>query len=140
MADGPLLAFQKGLIACLRADAGVSALVGARVYDEAPDDAVFPYVQLGDLNRGPVRGDGVETASLLNFGIVAHSRPVSGRVEASRISEAIIEAVDENPTAITVAGFRIVFVLAQMTITARAADGRSYESITAFEAMIEPTA
>jgi hypothetical protein len=41
------LDLQKAVVARLKADAGVTALVGQRIYDRVPPDAVFPYVSLG---------------------------------------------------------------------------------------------
>lgn len=40
-------AFQKAIVALLRADAGVGALVGDRIYDGPPAAATFPYVSIG---------------------------------------------------------------------------------------------
>ena len=86
MADGVATAFQKTLIAALRADAGVSALVGARVYDEPPQAAVLPYVRLGTVIAGRVPSDGAN-AYEITFSVEGHSRPVAGRVEATRLAE-----------------------------------------------------
>ena len=43
------LALQKAVYAALVADAGVGALIGGRIYDVAPRDAVFPYVGIGRM-------------------------------------------------------------------------------------------
>ena len=43
------LALQKAVYAALVADAGVGALIGDRIYDVAPRDAVFPYVTIGRM-------------------------------------------------------------------------------------------
>lgn len=41
------VALQDAAVAALLADAGVSALVGDRVYDNAPGGVGFPYITLG---------------------------------------------------------------------------------------------
>ncbi|PWE48479.1 DUF3168 domain-containing protein [Thioclava sp. NG1] len=41
------VALQDSVYDALIADAGVSALVGTRVYDNAPDGVVYPYITFG---------------------------------------------------------------------------------------------
>ena len=41
-------ALQQAVFARLGAFAALTALVGARIYDHAPQDATFPYVVIGD--------------------------------------------------------------------------------------------
>lgn len=43
------LELQKAIYNRLVADAGVSGIVGAGVYDHVPADANFPYVHLGEV-------------------------------------------------------------------------------------------
>lgn len=42
-------ALRKAIVAELLADAGVSAIVGARVYDAPPPDAPLPFVSFGPI-------------------------------------------------------------------------------------------
>jgi hypothetical protein len=49
MADGFALSLQKALRATLVADADLTAIVGQRIYDEPPQDVVFPYVRFNDI-------------------------------------------------------------------------------------------
>lgn len=139
MADGPQEAFQAALIARLRADVGVTALVGQRVYDEPPQEVVRPYARLGNLDLRPFRTDGKQ-AWQVTFLIEGHSRPTQGRVEASRIATAVIAALDNQQAAITVPGFRLAWVEFVTATTTRANDGRSYESSAVFEAALDVTA
>jgi hypothetical protein len=53
-------AFQKALVATLKAHAGVSALVGSRVYDVVPVTAVFPYISLGPSSVVPDCADCID--------------------------------------------------------------------------------
>ena len=46
----PALALQAAVVAALGADAGVSALVGTRIYDVPPREVTFPYVTIGPAN------------------------------------------------------------------------------------------
>jgi hypothetical protein len=43
-------AFQKAVVARLKADATVASQVGARIYDIEPAEAVYPYITLGDMD------------------------------------------------------------------------------------------
>ncbi|WP_269516043.1 DUF3168 domain-containing protein [Brevundimonas subvibrioides] len=53
-------ALQKALIGHLRADTAVRALLGdpARVWDEAPGEAVWPWLAIGRSESRPVAADG----------------------------------------------------------------------------------
>lgn len=44
----PALPLQKAIFDALGASSELTALVGDRIYDHVPDDAVFPYVVIGD--------------------------------------------------------------------------------------------
>lgn len=88
MADGFALAVQVGVRAALVADTDVSALVGARVYDEPPSDAQPPYIRFGDITPGAFDTDSTEGAEV-QIGIICHSRDIAGRVEAVQMVEAV---------------------------------------------------
>ena len=135
MADGYALALQKALVTTLKADAGVSALVDTRVYDQPPQSATRPYIRIGAIEPRPLRTD-CKKAANLTFGIEAHSRPVtSGRVEATRCAEAIVSALDE--AALTVTGFDAVQVHWQTQTVDQDSDGQSYTAIVAFTALLD---
>jgi hypothetical protein len=136
MADGPALALQAALVARLRAHAGVTALVGARVYDEPPQGVAFPYVRIGTVDLTPLR---MTTCSHedLTFSIEAHSRPVSGRVEAARIAHAVRLALDAAPLAVT--GYTLDWCDWITQAVSRAPDGRSYIATIAFTAALSPS-
>lgn len=53
-------AFQKAVVAALKADATVASFVGARVYDMAPADAGYPYLSLGPSSTVPDDDEGIE--------------------------------------------------------------------------------
>lgn len=137
MADGPGLALQKALIAVLRANAGLSALVAARVYDEPPQSVAFPYVRIGNLDLSPERLSCVDDHNV-TFSIEAHSRPPSGRVQAARIADAIRAALNDQEAAINIAltGFNVDWCTYTTQTVSRAADGESYVAIVAFEAAL----
>jgi hypothetical protein len=136
VADGSITALQKALVARLKGNAGVAALVGARVHDEPPQSPVYPYLRIGDINLAPLRTDGIATASDLLVPVHGHSR-ATGKVEAARLAEAVIAALDEAHAAITVTGFRLAWIQVETTLVRREADGKSTESLTVFRAVLD---
>lgn len=51
-------ALQKAVLAALKADPALSALIQGRVYDQAPEGALCPYLALGRCESRPVAADG----------------------------------------------------------------------------------
>ena len=134
MADGPGTALQKALIDSLKASAEVSAIVGARIYDQPPQAVAFPYIRIGAIEPRPVRTT-CGKAYIVTFGIEGYSRPKSGRVEATRIAEAIERALDDQE--LLVDGFSVTYVFFRTQTVARDADGKSYTSISAFDTLLD---
>lgn len=130
------LALQKGLVAALKADAGVAALVAGRIYDEPPQTVVFPYIRLGGIEPRPVRTD-ARAAARVAFSIEVHSRPNAGRVEVTRIAGAVRGALDEQEASVTVDGHEVVRLQWMTQTAARASDGQSYLAIVAFEVLLD---
>ena len=134
MADGPALALQAAVIAALRTDPGVAALVGARVYDEPPQDGAFPYIRYGTDNLAPLRLSGECVDEDIAFSVEVHSRPVAGRVEAKRIAHAVRAALDDQ--GLILPGFRLDWLNYTTQAISRASDGESYIATIAFEAAL----
>jgi hypothetical protein len=88
------LELQKTLVALLKADATLAAIVGARVYDTPPQDPAYPYVSFG-----PSKGLSWDTDTGLGWDaslqIDTWSRK-PGRVEAAQIMTAINAAVHRS--------------------------------------------
>ena len=122
------LAVQAAIIASLRADAAVAALVAARVHDAPPQGVAFPYVSLGPERGEPWEGTTMEGWSLA-WQIDTWSR-VQGGVEARRIIAAIADALHRET--LTVAGAQ--FVAADLTFqtTLRDPDGITTHGVQSF--------
>jgi len=136
MADGFALAMQKGLRAALAANAGVAALVGARIYDEPPQNVVFPYLRMVDINPAAFDTDTTEGAEI-SISVEAYSRSASGRVEAAQMAEAVRAALHRQETSLTVSGFTLVELIFQTFNVTRDADGRGYTAVIVFQATLE---
>ena len=88
------LALQKALIAHLKADAAVQALLGepARIWDAAPKDAAFPHLLIGRCESRPVGADGGGVEQALTLTIVSRFR---GTEEAKAVLAAVRVALTE---------------------------------------------
>lgn len=92
------------LIAFLRAAPAVTALVGQRIYDRAPQDVAFPYVTLGLSRTDRFRVQGSDGCSLF-CEITGWTRTTSGgKYEAETLRAALEDVLDD--AALTVSGHR----------------------------------
>lgn len=139
MADGYALATQVAVIAALKADAGVTALVGQRIYDEPPTGVTFPYIHFSSIEPVPWDTSCTQGATV-QIGLQAHSRATQGRVEATQIAEAVQTALHRNEGALTVAGYNLIEVIFQTYVTDRDPEGRGFTSRMAFQALLETPA
>lgn len=94
----PSETLQRALYEALRADAGVSALVGDRIYDEVPRApggdvrAQKPYVSIGEDEVIADKADCLDGAEIT---ITIHAWSAGpGAVEVKRITSAIKQALD----------------------------------------------
>ena len=136
MADGFALAMQKGLRAALVANAGVSAIVSTRVYDEPPQNVVFPYLRFDDITANAFDTDST-VGSAVDITIEANSRSASGRVEAVQMVEAVRAALHRQEGSVTVTGFTLVELIFQTYSVTRDPDGRGYTAVIALQALLE---
>lgn len=131
---------ERALAAALRdaamTNADVRALLGdpARVHDDPPPDAVFPYVTLG---RVETRGAGACGGEALEHAITLHvwSRH-GGRAEALDVIAALRGAL--HNAALSLEGHRLVLLLAQFADVFRSGDGRTTHGVLRLKAITEP--
>lgn len=136
MADGYALATQKGILAALKAASGVTGLVSTRIYDEPPQDVVFPYLRFNTIQPNAFDTDTAE-GSLVDISLEAHSRSASGRVEATQIVEAVQAALHRQETSVTIAGYALVELIFDAISVTRDNDGRGYTAVISLQAMLD---
>lgn len=139
MADGFLLATQVGIRAALAANSGVTDIVSTRIYDEPPQDVVFPYLRFNDITPNAFDTDTIEGAEV-TISIEGHSRSASGRVEAAQMVEAVKDALHRQEASVTVSGFTLVELIYQTFSVTRDSEGRGYTAVILLQAMIESDA
>jgi len=128
------LELQKAIVARLKADAGVTAIVGQRIYDSVPTNATFPYIAIGPDQTLPSRADCYD-GSVVVFQVDGWSRAV-GLVEAKRISEAVREALSDAP--LTLTGYRLIDLAFEESRVFRESDVLTSHAAISFRALTEP--
>lgn len=141
MAEPADLAMQAALVATLRADSALAALVGARVVDEPADGIAFPYVRILEIETAPADTSNT-LADELTISIRAYTRRAdvagAGKVQARRILGAIRAALHRQESAVSPAGWRLVELLARTATVRDGGDGKSFEGVAVFSALMEP--
>jgi hypothetical protein len=119
----------------LIADAPLTALLGgARVYDEPPREASFPYVTIGEARVSDFSA-GSEPGAEHQLTLHGWSRQ-GGHREAHLIAGALLQALDDAPLALP--DHRLVNLRFAVADVRREADGRTYHALVRFRAVTEP--
>lgn len=135
----PGLALQGALWSTASADAAVTAAVGARIYDAVPADALFPHVDIGEVQ---VIADAVDCADTVEVWATLHvwSRAV-GRPEAASISQALraaFAAAFATDSFAIHADWRIADFGHRETRIFLDPDGLSTHAVATFRAFLDP--
>lgn len=112
----------------------VNILGGAKVYDEPPRAAAFPYVTLGETRIADFSA-GAERSEEHQLTLHAWSRQ-GGHKEAHEIAGALLQALDDAP--LTLADHALVNLRFSVADIRREADGRTYHALVRFRAVTEP--
>jgi hypothetical protein len=113
----------------------VTLLGGAKVYDEPPRSAAFPYVTLGEARIADYSAD--ETPSEEHqMTLHAWSRQ-GGQHEAHLIAGALLQALDD--AALSLTDHTLINLRFAVADVRREADGRTYHALVRFRAVTEPT-
>jgi Tfp pilus assembly protein PilX len=128
---------QQAVHAALAGNADVIAHLGsARVYDDVPRGAAFPYLTLaGFIARDWATG--TESGAEVIFAVNAWSRG-AGHKQAHLLAEAVRAALHDAP--LTLADHHLVNLRHETSNTHRERDGDTYRVAMRFRAVLEPTA
>ncbi|TPN43208.1 DUF3168 domain-containing protein [Mesorhizobium sp. B1-1-7] len=129
----PSLELQGAIVTRLKAVAGVTALIGQRVYDRVPANAIFPYVTLGPMDELSDDADCI-TGFSIALDINVWSRAV-GFPEAKRISDAVRGALRDTDLALT--DNALVYFQHRQTVFSEDPDGLTNRARMSFEAFAE---
>jgi hypothetical protein len=136
----PTLELQGAIVARLKANGAVSAIVGARVYDRVPRgtdgniSATMPFVGITSFDELTEDADCVPGSSIsLNLDCWS-DKP--GFPEVHALTEAVKQALHDDDT-ITLTTNALVYLTHIQTRTLRDPDGLTSHGIVTFEAAVE---
>lgn len=127
-------AIRRALIAALKADVDVAALVGGRIYSNVPDTRVYPYLRFGPIQSVEDDAEGLRSFEV-NVQIDAFSR-AEGVVEVEDLLAAARAAI--HKVDLTLAGdYRLIVgrVVSDRQFSQR--DGETAQGILTYEADIQ---
>ena len=127
-------ALQKAMVAALKADPALSALIQGRVYDQAPEGALCPYLALGRCESRPVAAADCGVEQRLTLTVVSR---FAGMEEAKAVAAAVracLEAAALEADGVRPATLRTVF-----SDVFRAGDGRRTYAVVRLRAVTEET-
>lgn len=127
------LMLQAAVIAAMKNESTLTALIGERVYDDVPPKPTFPYVNWDDDGTNDDSADCV-TGSEIFFSLHIWSRSV-GKPEAKRIAGVIRRLLDENELSVT--DYHLVTLNHRITRWVRDPDGLTKHGIVTFRALID---
>lgn len=129
----PSLELQGVIVARLKSNAAVTALIAGRVYDAVPDKAKFPYVTLGEGDETGGDADCIDGFEV-TFDIDVWSRGV-GFPEVKQIADAVRAALRSPELTLQInalAEFRH-----RQTRIFRDPDGQTSHAVLTYQAFIE---
>jgi hypothetical protein len=131
------LALQKALIAHLKAEAAVQALLGtpARIWDAAPADGAFPHLQIGRCESRPVSAEGCGVEQAVTLTVVSRFR---GTEEAKAVLAAVRMAL--NDAVLEADGVRTVSLGVSFAQVLPSADGARTFAVLRVRAVTEEMA
>lgn len=115
MTGYPGLVTQAAIRAALVANAGVTAIIGQRMYDRVPPSAEHPLARFGRfmIDRDDTMG---ERGWRVAVEIVVENDKPAGRVEAMQAAEAIFAVLHRQPAAIDIAGYDVIDCLVESQV------------------------
>nr|WP_314436883.1 DUF3168 domain-containing protein [uncultured Brevundimonas sp.] len=125
-------ALQKAMLAVLKADAAVQALLGGRVWDEAPEGAEFPHLVIGRCESRPLAADGGGVEQRLTLTAVSR---FAGSQEAKAVAAAVRACLHD--VTLEADGVRTATLRATFADVFRAGDGRRTYAVVRLRAVTE---
>ena len=132
----PSLQLQKAIVAALKSDVNVAAIVAGRIYDAVPGGAVKPYLSFGPFQLLPEHGDCLDggEAFITLDGWAAGPDTVA----VKQLGTAVARALDLAPIVLD-GGQRLVEMSIEQTQYLRDPDGITAHAVITVHAWTEPT-
>lgn len=132
--EGAGLALQSAVVAHLKADAALKALIGdpPRVFDGPSREKIFPFVSYDETRESPLAAAPAHVEH--DFRLSVHSR-YEGRSEVKEIATAIVSALNDAPLAVT--GRRLVSLRAVYSDVFHRQETDAHQGVLRFRAVTE---
>jgi|SRR5215211_6824780 len=131
------LPLQAAVVAALKANAAVAAIVGTRIYDNPAGDAAKPYISIGPSDLVPDDADGIEAAEITMQIDGWSDTPTS--VQVKQVGAAIRAALHHAELTLP-DDQRLVFLEADNTRYLTEPDGLTRHVAVSLRALTEPIA
>lgn len=129
----PELELQGAIVARLKNDSSVTALVSTRIYDPVPTGPTFPYVSFGPRDAFSDDAECI-TVFVITMQIDVWSR-VQGPAEALRVADAVRASIHNYDFTLSTNGF--VLFEHRITRTFRDPDGITTHAAMTFEGFVQ---
>ena len=144
MADDPSLVLQGRIVAAVKVDSALTAMIGGRIHDHVPQNVAFPFVQIDDVQ---IVDDGVECADNaveIFLRLQVWSRPSGagkrlGSVEVKTICQALRQVLHATTPDLS-PDWRCVALHCRDTIYRTEPDGLTERGMMNFRALVDPVA
>jgi hypothetical protein len=133
----PSLPLQTAIFQALTAAGVLPDVVAGRVYDEAPQNALTPYVSLGDCQVLPDKSGCIDGS--ICYPIIDVWSTYKGYSEAKTIAAAILAKLDDQPENLSLAGFSVTVFEIHNYMPLRDPDGVSRRVSMTFRALVQPS-
>lgn len=104
------LELQAAILAVLSADAAITALVGDRIYDHAPDDCPAPYIQIGEAEVTPFKAQCMNGSDLF-LTITTWADDQRASVKIKQLNARIRDLLDEQRIPVDGHGVQTLFFI-----------------------------
>lgn len=132
----PSWPLQQAILAALKEDGALPSVVGQRVYDAVPQNALNPYVSMGDCQVLPDKSGCIDGAEC--YPIIDVWSTYNGYKEAKEIAAAIVAKLDDRPEVLTVSGFDVIVFELDTYQPLRDPDGITRRVSLTFHALLSP--
>ena len=124
----------KGIIAELKADTALAAIVGTRVYSNTPQNADFPYVSVS-ISSQPY--DGCDFTGMVHDISVSGFSRKADPAQAADIRSAVYDALNREESAITLDNGSVRHIhYSGVSFVEREPDGITWQSLIRFRCVV----
>jgi hypothetical protein len=134
------LALQKMIVARLKADAAVAALVAARIHDAVPQGVTFPFIEFSSAQENDESAACMNEAVEVFLDLHVWTRPDGGpsSVQALRIAEAVKASLhNPEPLPDLTGGWALSLIERRSVRTLGDPDGKTARAVITLRALIE---